>query len=204
MARQGAAQLNCCVTGGGTVNGSQAKQIYKTKKGHTIAEFGPTLFLAMVVIILPLLAFGVMAMRYLFLVNAARLASYEGARAKTFLVDSSPTQLSAVDIAKQVADSSAQNIGGNGVTITSVNTYIKVCPLGGTTSQVTSPGANTALSAAANTSSNTYTCEVVIVGSLQPLFPGHSFLGTIPGFNAPIVTRVRSDCYFESTSNLNQ
>jgi Flp pilus assembly protein TadG len=173
--------------------------------GSSIAEFGPTLFLALGIIVLPLLAFGILGMRYTFLLNAARLAAQQAARAKTFLADTSSTDLSAVDLATKVANSSVNNIGGNMVAITSVNTFVKVCPLAGGTTAVTTPGANKALTTPANTSTNTYSCEVVILGSLQPLFPGgKSMLGSIPGFNAPIVTTVRSDCFFESTSNLNQ
>ncbi len=176
----------------------------REQKGHTIAEFGPTLLLALGMIVFPFMAFGVLGMRYLFLLNATKLAAEQAALAKTFLTDTSATQLSAVDVAAKVAKASVANIGGNSVTITSVNTYIKVCPLAGSSSQVTTPGANLVLSAPANPTSNTYNCEVVVLGSVQPLFPGASLLGTIPGFNAPIVTSVRSDCYFENTSNLNQ
>ena len=198
-------QLLCGVSGGELESHSSAAQRVRRKTGSSIAEFGPTLFLAMGIIVLPLLAFGVLGMRYALLLNAARLAVQQAARAKTFLADTSTTQLSAVDVAAKVANSSVQNIGGNSVSITSVNTFIKVCPLAGGPTQGTSPGANKALTTPANTSTNTYSCEVVILGSVQPLFPGgKSLLGTIPGFNAPIVTNVRSDCFFEGTSNLNQ
>jgi hypothetical protein len=199
------AQLTCCVTGGGLQSQRLAFRRLRNINGSSIAEFGPTLFIALGIIVLPFLAFGLLGMRYALLLNAARLAVQQAARAKTFLADTSSTQLSSVDVAAKVANSSVQNIGGNMVTITSVNTFIKVCPLAGSTTQVTTPGANKALTTPANTGTNTYNCEVVILGSLQPLFPGgKSLLGSIPGFNAPIVTSVRSDCFFESTANLNQ
>ena len=81
---------------------NMAKQS-RRRIGYTMAEFAPTLFLALLIIALPLLGLGTMALRYVFLVNAARLAVQAASRTESFLNDSSPTQLSAVHTASNVA-----------------------------------------------------------------------------------------------------
>lgn len=178
---------------------------HRRQTAYTLAEFGPTLFIAFCLIILPLLAFGMIGARYVFLLNAARLSVQQAARCKTFLVDTSATDLSAVNTAKLVAKNSINGIGGGLVTLTSTTVYIRVCPLGGGPASVTTPGANLPLTAPADSANNTYDCECVLQGVVQPLFPGgRSLLGSIPGFNAPINANIHMDCFFESDSNLNQ
>jgi len=177
----------------------------RRQTAYTLAEFGPTLLIAFCIIILPVLAFGMVGARYMFLLNAAREAAQSAARAKTFLTDISPTDRSAVHIAQAAAQVAINAIGGGMVSLTSTTTYIKICPNGGGPAAVTTPGANTALSAPADPNNNTYSCEVICSGTIQPLFPGApSMAGSLQGFNAPIVTTVRSDCFFENVSNLNQ
>lgn len=180
----------------------------RSRKGTTIAEFGPTLLLAFAVVILPLLALGTIGLRYYFLVNGARLAAVQASRARSFLVDVSPTDMSAVNTATAVAKNTVNGIGAGLVTINSINTFIKVCPLGGNETMVTTPGPNKPLAKPADPNANTYNCEVVIDGTIQPIFPKAKSIiggsGGIPGFTDAIQTTVRMDCFFESTSNLNQ
>lgn len=165
------------------------------------------------VFVFPLWAFGTIGMRYLFLLNAARLAAQSAARSQSFLSDTnpsaSPPALSAVHNAQNVASMACNQIGGmlgstHGVTLSSTNVYIKVCPIGGKTSSYTQPAANTALTSAAQPISYTYNCEVVLTASIQPLCPGmKTFVGSIPGFNTPYITNARADYLFENTNNLN-
>ena len=181
--------------------------------GSTIAEFGPALMLCFAVLVFPLFAFGTIGMRYIFLLNAARLAAQMAARSQSFLSDTNatatPPALSAVHNAQNIASMACNQIGGmlgttHGVTLSSTNVYIKVCPLGGKTTSVTQPAANTPLSAAAQPVSYTYNCEVVLTGSIQPLCPGlKSLVGSIPGLNAPYIAYARADYVFENTNNLN-
>jgi hypothetical protein len=143
--------------------------------------------------------------RYVFLLNAARLSVQQAARCKSFLVDTSPAELSAVNTAKTIANNSINSIGGGLVTLTSTTVFIKVCPFGGGSGSVTTPGPNKPLNGPADTANNAYDCECVLQGIVQPLFPGaSSLLGVIPGFNAPMNANVRMDCFFENESNLNQ
>lgn len=177
----------------------------RRQTAYTLAEFGPTLLIAFCIIILPVLAFGMIGARYMFLLNAAREAAQTAARSKTFLVDTSPTDRSAVHTANASAQVAINAVGGGMVSLTATNTYIKICPNGGGPSAVTTPGANIALSTPADPNNNTYSCEVICTGTIQPLFPGAgSMVGSLPGFNAPMNTTVRSDCFFENVTNLNE
>jgi hypothetical protein len=177
----------------------------RTQGAHTLAEFGPTLLIAFCMLILPLLAFGMIGVRFLFVLNAARLSVQQAARCKTFLVDTSPTDRSAVNTATTVAQNSINGIGAGLVTLTQTDVYIKVCPLGAGPASVTTPGRNTPLPAAADATANTYNCECILQTVVQPLFPGaRSILGGITGFDKPIIANVRMDCFFENETNLNQ
>ncbi len=171
--------------------------------GSTITEFGPTLLIAFAIIVFPLLAFGTLGLRYIFLLNATRLAAQSASRCQTFKTNISPTNLSSVTTALNVSKNSISGLGGNTVSWVSTNTYIYVCPLGSTT--VTTPGANTPLPAPADPVNNSYNCVVNISATLAPIFPGfHSMLGNIPGLNSPINATAQTAEFFENTSNLNQ
>lgn len=172
---------------------------------HTLAEFGPTLMVAFCLLVLPLLAFGMIGLRYVLVLNAARLTVQQAARCKTFLLDTSATDRSAVNLANSVAQNSINGIGNGLVTLTKTDVYIKVCPLGAGPAAVTTPGLNKPLPATADTSANTYNCECILNTIVQPLFPGGgSLIGAVPGLNKPINANVRMDCYFENATNLNQ
>jgi hypothetical protein len=184
-------------------------------KGNSLAEFGPTVMLALGVVVFPMWAFGTIGMRFSLLLDAARLAAQSASRAQSFLSDvdasASPPVLSAVHIAQNVSSAVCAEIGGTvnntkGIVLNCTSVYIKVCPIGGQTSSYSpQPAANTALAAAAQPSSYTYSCEVILNGTVQPLFPdSRTLFGiNIPGFNGPITTNVRSDYLFENTNNLN-
>jgi len=193
--------------GGGilTCSGESAKRLHRSNCGHTLAEFGPTLLIAFCLLVLPLLAFGMIGLRYVLVMNAARLTVQQAARCKTFLADTSATDRSAVNTANSVAKNSINGIGNGLVTLTSTDVYIKVCPLGAGPGSVTTPGLNKPLTATADTSANTYNCECILNTIVQPLFPDAAgMIGAVPGFNKPMIANVRTDCYFENATNLNQ
>jgi hypothetical protein len=156
-----------------------------------------------------MMALGMIGLRYVLLLNATEMAAEAAAKSQNFKTDTSQVvngvtqhSYSAVTQANTVAQLGCKNIGNGSVNWISTNTYIYVCPMGGTT--LTTPGANTPLSAAANPTANTYNCVVVVNATLQPMFPGaKGLLGNIVGFNAPINCTCQSSRYFESTTNLN-
>lgn len=172
---------------------------YRSSSGNTMAEFAPTLLLLFCIFTFPLIAFGTLGVRYCFLLNAARLAAQSASQCKSFSVNTSTTDLSAVNLATQVANQSVK--GFNGITLTTITTQIAICPLaGGAVTRQTTP-----LSKAADTNTNSYNIEVLVNGSMKPLVPmPKSILGTVPGLTAPVVTSARSSVFAEFPQGLNQ
>jgi Flp pilus assembly protein TadG len=181
----------------------------RSRRGTTIAEFGPTLMLAFAVMVFPMMALGMIGLRYVLLLNATEMAAEAASKSQNFKTDTSQvvngvTQFSysAVTQADTVSQLGCKGIGNGSVQWISTNTYIYSCPLGGTT--LSTPGANTSLTAAANPTANTYNCVVVVTATLQPVFPGaKGILGNIVGFNTAIPVTCSASRYFESTTNLN-
>lgn len=181
----------------------------RSRRGTTIAEFGPTLMLAFAVMVFPMMALGMIGLRYILLLNATEMAAEAASKSQNFKTDTSQvvngaTQISysAVTQAKNVSQLGCNSIGNGSVNWISTNTYIYSCPMGGST--LITPGPNTPLAAAANPTANTYNCVVVVTAQLQPVFPGaKGILGSIVGFNAPINCTCTSSRYFENTANLN-
>jgi len=164
-----------------------------------MAEFAPTLLLLFCIFTFPLIAFGTLAVRYCFLLNAARLAAQAASQCKSFLTNYSATQPSAVNIASQVTTQSVA--GFNGISLTGITTQIAICPLGGTA--VTRQ--TTALAKPADTNTYSYNIEVLVNGTINPLITlPKSILGTVPGLTAPVVTSARSSVYAEFPQGLNQ
>jgi hypothetical protein len=182
------------------VRRANPKFVKRRSRGYTMAEFGPTLLLAFVVLVFPLWAFGTIGVRYVFLINAARLAAQQASRAQTFL--SNNPNPGAVSIASTVSQKSLNSIGGNTVQWISTDTYVYQCPLGSTT--VTTPGANKPLTTQADQSNNSYNCVVKIHATIQPIWPGFpSMVGNVPGLNQSLDAWAQGTNYFENTSNLN-
>jgi hypothetical protein len=171
----------------------------RNRAGNTIAEFAPTLLLLFVFFSFPMIAFGTIGMRYMFLLNASRLAASSASQCKSFLINFSSSQPSSVNLANQVATQSVK--GFNGVTMNTVTTQIAICPLAGST--VTRQ--STALAKPADTTVNSYNIEVLITGTISPLVQmPKSFFGTVPGLTAPITTSAKSSVYAENPQGLNQ
>lgn len=179
--------------------------------GNTIAEFGPALYLIVCVITIPLLAFGSAAMRYVALANAANLAAQQASKARCFNTDipaaaGSPAHLSAVHTAQNIATQACTQMWGGLVTLTQTQVFIKILPISSTTPTPTQPAANTPLSASLlNPTLYTYTCEVILTGSISPVLPlnwSGAFGVKAPLLNEPLVTTARADYMFENNLNL--
>jgi hypothetical protein len=170
------------------------------QSGNTLAEFAPTLLIAFAIIIFPLMAFGTLGTRYIFLLNAARLSAQQASRCQTFL--SNNPNPGAVSTALTISKNSVSKIGGNTVTWLQTDTYIYVCPLA--TGTVTTPGANTALTTIPDSTNNSYNCVVKVHGTIQAVFPGWSaMIGNFPGLNADLDAWATGENFFENSSNLN-
>lgn len=172
---------------------------HRPQHGNTLAEFAPTILLLFCIFTFPLIAFGTLGVRYCFLLNAARLAAQAASQSKSFMANTSTTQLSAVNIAKQVATQSVA--GFNGITLTTITTQIAICPLTG--SGVTRQA--TALAKPADTNTYNYNIEVLLTGSISPLVTmPKSLFGTVPGLTGPFVTNAKCSVFCEFPQGLNQ
>ena len=166
--------------------------------GNELAEFGPTLFIVFVMLLLPAIAIGTVALRYTTFAYAAKLAASAGSKCSTFLADANPPKdCSAVTVANAVATQTVNGISG--ITLTKVECNIITAPLnGGSIVRQSSPLTN-----AADTNTNSYNFEVVLRGQVSPLVinsPGWIF--NIPGISAPITTSVSADGVIENTQGL--
>lgn len=166
-------------------------------KGSQIAELGPALWLVFIMFCFPLIGLCAIGTRYIFLLNAARLAASSASQASSFQADISPTQPSAVNTANQVATQAAAAFSG--ITLQNTTTYLVTCPL---SSAGAAARQTTKLRTPADTSQNCYSVEVVLLARLQPLISSGSFFGNVPGLNAPITLSARSDVAFENTQGL--
>ncbi len=172
----------------------------RSAKGSQIAEFGPTLWILFLLLLFPMITFGTLGLRYVFLVNAARLAASAGAKCSTFQVDANPPKdCSAVNIANQIANQTANAFSH--INITKVSCFIVSSPFaGGAISRQSTP-----LAKSADPNTNSYNFEVVIDGQLSPLVsnPSNWFV-QIPGLGSPITTSARASVVFENTQGLTQ
>ena len=182
------------------------RRISRRQTGVTsIVEFGPTLWIVLIMVTFPLLAFGTIGMRYCFVNNAVQYAAEAGACSRTFYANSTNAQtgttyLSATNAVSQVI--SKAQASWNGITPSSIVTNIVITPYAGGSSTITSSKLTAAqMSQSAN---NLYTCQVVVTVSLQPLFPQTYFKGLMacPGLSAPLVTTVTSSRIYEYPQGL--
>jgi hypothetical protein len=166
--------------------------------GSAIIELAPALLLLFIFFFFPLLSLSTSGVRYVFLVNAAHRAALAASQAKSFLVNTSPTDLSAVNLAQQIATQDAAAF--TGITLTKTNTSIVIAPSNGSTpTRQTAP-----LAKPADTINNSYDVEVRLVASLQPLIQGSFPAVRIPGLSAPMTVTTRADVVFENTQGLTQ
>jgi hypothetical protein len=133
------------------------------------------------------------------LINASRLAAQAGSESKSFLTNVDAANLSCVNTVNLVVANCAAS--WSGVSVQKVTTSIVSSQY--STGVVTIQ--QTPLTVPANTSTYAYNCQVVLQGTLQPLFKmdGGMFNG-VPGLGAPIQTTTRSEVVFENTQGLNQ
>src|SRR5258708_1327731 len=87
-----------------------------------IADLGPTLWFLLLCVTFPLLDLTTVAIRYTFALAASRDAAQVAGNAKSFQIDLSGTDLSAVDAAQARAASDSADF--TGVHLKSVQTYL--------------------------------------------------------------------------------
>jgi hypothetical protein len=167
--------------------------------GTTLAQFPLTLWLVFVIMGFPMIIFGSIGLRYVFLINAARAAASAASQCNSFQTDISPTDRSAVNIGNQFVAQITNAF--TGITVQKTTVSILICNLQNQNLSLQS----VPLTQPANPSANLYDVEVAVQGQIQPLFsmPINIF-GQIPGLSAPITTSTRSIAMFENTQGLTQ
>ncbi len=168
-------------------------------RGSFIVDLPSTLWVLLILITFPLLDLATVSLRYTFLVASARDAAHEAARAKSFLSNSSSSDLSSTNMAVQQANQTAA--GFSGIQINNVNTSIVISNLAtGTVSKQSTP-----LTQAPDTSQNLYLIEVVVAGQANPLIQYSGvFFGNIPGLTQPMNVTVASQEMCENPQGLTQ
>lgn len=167
--------------------------------GSFVAELPLSLSMLLLGFTFPLMDLASVAFRTTFLIASARDGVHQAARSKTFLADTSPTELSAQHAATQQAN--ATILPYPGVRITNVVTDIVQINL--TTHVITRFNAPLALPA--DTSTNAYNLETSVTGQVDPLLMfSSSILGNVPGLTGPITTTATSQEFCEYPQGLNQ
>lgn len=161
--------------------------------GAFVAELPLVLWVLFLLLTVPLLNLATVGLRYGFFMNAAREAVHEASRAKSFQVDISPVEKSAVHRAQDEAITATGMFSE--IRLDSVTTNIVITDL--TTKAVTRR--NLPLSQPANTSLYLYQIESVLGGRVSPLITFNSgVLGHIPGFteDVPVSVVAREFCEY--------
>lgn len=164
-------------------------------KGYKMAELGPALFLAFVVLLFPMMTLATLGMRYTFLLIAAKEAARVAAKCSTFTTNTSSSNLSAKNLAPQIVNMYVAKFPGISVSQTDVLLMIYNIPNNTTTIQTTSP-------TSIDTINNVYDIQVRVTATVRPLIMNGSFFGSIPGLTAPFSVRTTAAATVENTNGL--
>lgn len=177
---------------------SSSKTQLRNNRASFIAEAPIAIWLLLFMFTLPFIDMASILLRYTFFVAAARDGVHAAARSKTFLMNPSSSQLSAINTAPPAVALTANSF--TEISISNVATRILETNI--TTRQVrryTSP-----LTAPADSSINLYELETVVTGQINPLLTVNSYFPMIPGLTAPVPVVVAAREYCEYPQGLNQ
>lgn len=181
---------------------------YRKRKGHSIAELGPALFMILIIMVLPLACLASLGIRYTIMFYAVRQAAREASKCTQFINNASPYQLSARNRATQVLNLFANSGGANGLRVVACNTYADVMTIAG--GVVTRYGPTSPIPAAVpiSTVNNVYNITVQVDALVSPLFNGGAGWfkngGGIPGLTQPFPVRIICASMCEKPEGLKQ
>ena len=168
----------------------------RTGRGHTIAELGPSMFIAFCILVFPLATLASIGTKFTFMYLATENAARMAGRCKTFQQNSSAYQTSATNLAKQLMDTWKKSFSG--MEITSVNVSILQCNV--TSKKITK---FTSPLGTVDPVNNVYSINVETNGAVEPLFRGSGgWFGNIPGLSAPFPVRVSCSAAAENPPGL--
>jgi hypothetical protein len=171
----------------------------RSNKGSFIAETPTILWVLFVLVVFPLVDMATVALRYTFVLTASREAAMAASRAKTYMANSTMSDLSAANAAAAAAYNAGSSFSG--ITITDVDTRILATNL----ATQSTTRRETVLTAPADTDNFLYAYETTVTADVQPLVTlGTNVFGRVPGLTAPITVAVTSQKICENTQGLNQ
>ena len=169
----------------------------RNKSGQSLAEIGPTLWFALVIIFFPIITYSTIGVRYILLMNAAKLAAGQAAQCRSFLTDISPSEPSAVNRANTLSNQAVNAF--TGIRLQQITTSIVTCSYSGTTVQKRT----TPLTAPPDLSFNAYDVEVLLQAQIDPIITNSSLCSLgIPGLTKPMTVIAKSDVVFENPQGL--
>jgi hypothetical protein len=171
----------------------------RNKNGQSLAELGPTLWFALVIIFFPMITYSTVGVRYILLMNAAKMAAGQAAQCRSFQTDISSSEKSAVNTANSLATTAVGYF--TGVHLQQVTTSIVTCSYSGSTvTKRTTP-----LTSPPDTSFNAYDVEVLLLAQIDPIITNHSLSSMgIPGLTTPMTVVAKSNVVFENPQGLTQ
>jgi Flp pilus assembly protein TadG len=167
------------------------------QKGNFISEFPAAIFIFLLAVLFPLIDLAVLFFGVSSVHSACRTATVAAARAQSFSSNTSPTKLSAVNLAKKIASESSTG----GVSILPSDVQIKAfqVPILGGQAQEIVPSPNLIIS----TNDFTYQIRVTVTGRVSPLVMlSSSLFGQVQGLTIPMVVTATSTSNFENVNGL--
>ena len=175
------------------------KRNNRKSDGSSFIEMPFAIWLLLLGIVMPLICFATLGIRYNFFLNAARTAAHVAAHAKSFQQDF-PPDLSSQTIASNTATTCCKAF--NGVQLDAITTAIVITPVTGGAPLVQT----TKLANAADEENFLYQIQVTLNGQLSPLInlPGGVFGFSIPGLTEPYPITTIAKEVSENTQGLDR
>jgi hypothetical protein len=171
----------------------------RSENGQSLAEIGPTLWFALVIIFFPMITYSTVGVRYILLMNAAKLAAGQAAQCRSFLTDISASEKSAVNTANSLAAQAVSSF--TGIRLQQITTSIVTCSYSGSTvTKRTTP-----LPTPPDITFNAYDVEVLLQAQIDPIVTNSSLSPFgIPGLTKPMTVVAKSNVVFENPQGLTQ
>ncbi len=183
----------------------------RQKKGHSIAELGPALFMVLLIMVLPVACLASLGIRYTLMFYAVRQAAREAAKSSQFINNQSALQKSAKNRATEVINLFSNTTGANGLKLIACNTYVDSINIGTGTTARYGPTSPVPAAVVINPATNVYNYTVQVDAEVRPLFEaagnGAGWFGGaagVPGLTKPFPVRIISAAMVEKPEGLKQ
>ena len=162
-----------------------------------LAEFPVAIWLLLVFLTIPMIDLATIALRSTFMINAVHEAAHHAARAKSFQTPVDQSEQSAQQSAQNVISQYFQDFTGIAVQSVTLN-IVTVSISNGTITRQNSP-----LAQQPDTNSNTYSLEVAVSATVDPLLTC-PWMPAVPGLASPIPVTYATQEFSEFPQGLTQ